>query len=257
MDKITVYTCITGGYDPLVQPFLSADGFEFICFVPKGTGRQGRDGAWEIREIEWESGDNVLMARHQKLNPHEVLPADSEWSLWIDANVRITDSSIYEICRNLQSSDVKYAGIKHPFNDCPYEEAVKCLRDRREKYGHLKTVVRMLRSHGVPEHSGLMETNLIFRKHRDPDVVEFDTRWWNYLLGYSSRDQLTHTLALLETPSMRCELLLPEGVSARNFNGLEYLHHPARKLNWLQRKLKYGLNRPQERALRRIIAKSR
>lgn len=257
MEKITVYTCITGGYDTLMQPCPPPDGFEFVCFVRKGAGLQGRIGAWEIREAEWDCDDNTLLARHQKLNPHEVLPADTVWSLWVDGNIRIAGPDIYGICRDLQTRDVKYAGIRHPFNDCPYEEAVKCLRDRREKYGRLKKVVQLLRSHGVPEHSGLMETNMIFRKHRDPAVVEFDTRWWKYLSGYSNRDQLTHTLSLLETPSLNCEPLLPENFSARNFPGLEYVKHPSRPLNWMQGKLKYGLNRPQERALRRIIAKSR
>jgi len=259
VEKIIVYTCITGGYDSLLQPFLPADGFEFVCFVGKGEKTAERVGAWEIREIQWEcaEADNTLLARHQKLNPHEVLPADCEWSLWIDANIRITDSSIYDICRELRARGVKYAGVQHPFNDCPYEEAVKCLRDRREKFSRLVSLVNFLRSRGVPPHSGLMETNIIWRRHRNPDVVEFDTRWWNYLKTYTSRDQLTHTLARLETPALSFELLLPQGFSARNHPGVEYLQHPSKPLNWLQRKIKYGLNDPQEWILRRIIAKSR
>ena len=257
MEKIIVYTCITGGYDSLQQPYLPADGFEFICFVQKGARKQERVGAWKIEEIPYDWKDMTLLARSQKLNPHAVLPEDSHWSLWIDGNIRITDDSIYRICRDLQARDVKYAGIRHPFSDCPYEETVKCLRDRREKLGKLLKIVTFLRRNGLPEHSGLMETNVIFRKHDDEAVVAFDLWWWECLVKYSNRDQLTHTFCLRDTPQLSYEYLLPEGVTARNFPGLEYIRHPAPQPGWLQRKLKYGLNKPECFLLRSYIRMTR
>lgn len=257
MDNIIIYTAITGGYDALPQPFLPAEGFEFICFVEKGAKRGERDGVWKFEEIPYGWEDMTLLARSQKLNPHTVLPENSVWSLWIDGNIRITDGSLYEICRDLQKRDVKLAGIKHPFNDCPYKEAEKCLKDRRESLLKTLKTVKFLRDGNLPEHAGLMETNIIFRKHNDPAVVEFDRWWWECLVKYSNRDQLTQTYCLLDTPQLEYEYMFPEGVSTRNFPGVEYVRHPSRKLNWLQRKLKYGMNKPELFILRSYIKLTR
>mgnify|MGYP003310593105 CR=1 FL=1 len=256
-ERIIIYTAITGAYDSLPQPFQPAEGFEFICFVEKGAKKSERDGVWRIEEIPFSWSDMTLLARSQKLNPHTSLPEDSRWSLWIDGNIRITDDSLYRICRELQKRDVKLAGVKHPFRDCPYEETLRCLADRRESLWKLLRLVRFLRRNNVPEHAGLMETNIIFRKHNDPTVVEFDRWWWECLVKFSNRDQLTQTFALLDTSGLEAEYIFPDGVSSRNFKGVEYVRHPAPELSFLQRKLKYGLNKPKLFMLRSYISLTR
>lgn len=296
MDKIIVYTCITGSYDTLMQPFQAPEDFEFICFVQKGAKKQDYSGVWKIEEIPFEWEDMTLLARSQKLNPHTCLPEESRWSLWLDGNVRITGDSVYKLCRQLRDRDVKFAGVRHPFNDCPYREALKCLVDRRERLGKLLRVVTFLRRGGVQEHAGLMETNMIFRKHNDPAVVTFDRWWWECLVHLSNRDQLTQTFALMDTPELEWEYMLPEGSSTRNWEGLEYVPHPASAAAssassagsssaiassgsassavgsdpvgpsfassaafaaWWQRKKKYGLNKPQALILKAWIWASR
>lgn len=244
MADIIIYTAITGGYDQLLQPYLPAEGFKFICFVSKGDKKNDYEGAWQIVEIEENCPDSTLLARKQKLNPHKVLPKDCEYSLWIDGNILIKDDSLYRRCKELQQKGVIYAGIRHPFNDCPYAEAEKCLKDRREKFSKLIRVVRFLREDKVDEHSGMMETNLILRRHNDPAVIEFDELWWQRLQHYSDRDQLTHTSCIKDTPGIRPELLFDEGTTSRNHPGLEYVEHPSKALSPLQRKLKYGIVTP-------------
>lgn len=244
MADIIIYTAITGGYDKLQQPCLPADGFRFICFVSKGCKKSGFEGAWQIVEIPDDCPDSTLLARRQKLNPHKVLPNDCDYSLWIDGNILIKDDSLYRRCRELASEGVLYAGISHPFNDCPYAEAEKCLKDRREKFSKLMRVVGFLRRDRVDEHSGLMETNLILRKHNDPAVIKFDELWWERLQRYSNRDQLTHTSCIKDTPELRPVTLFEKGTSARNHPGLEYIHHPTRTLSPLRRKIKYGIVTP-------------
>lgn len=245
MEKIIIYTCITGGYDSLKQPLATAEGFEFICFVQKGMKNAEYDGVWKLEEIPFEWDDLQLLSRFPKMNPHSVLPEDIHWSLWMDANIRITDGSIYQLCRGFQERGVKYAGVKHPFNDCAYSEALKCLYDRRDSLGNLLKTIKFLRKNHLKEHAGLMENNLIFREHFDPAVEEFDKWWWECMVLHSHRDQLTHTFCLLDTPSLKAEYLLPEGVTARNFPGLEYTGHPKKELDWWHRKMKYGLNKPE------------
>ena len=93
MDKIIVYTCITGSYDTLMQPFQAPEDFEFICFVQKGAKKQDYSGVWKIEEIPFEWEDMTLLARSQKLNPHTCLPEESRWSLWLDRKSTRLNSS--------------------------------------------------------------------------------------------------------------------------------------------------------------------
>lgn len=249
-EKIVIYTSITGGYDSLKQPAVVADGFEFICFVSKGMKHAEYDGVWRIEEIPYPWDDMTLLSRSQKMNPQAVLPEDCNWSLWIDGNIRITDSSIYDLCRQLQEQDVKYAGIKHPFRDCVYQEMCAVLKDRRIGLGELLRLTTFLRKKRFPEHAGLMENNLIFRKHNDETVVEFDRWWWECFLKFPPRDQLTHSFALYDTPALKADYLFEDGVSVRNYPGLEYVKHPGAELSWWERKRKYWMNKPQLCVLR-------
>lgn len=257
MEKIIVYTCITGGYDELTQPCAAPADFEFICFVRQGEKTKESEGVWRFEELPFNWKDDVLLSRSVKLNPQSFLPEDSDWSLWIDGNVRIADESIFELCRNLRDADIKYAGIRHPFTDCPYEEALTCLRNRRERLWKLLRLVYVLRKNNVPEHSGMMENNIIFRKHNDEAVMAFDRWWWECMVKYTHRDQLVHTMCLLDTPELRTDYLFPEGVTARNHPGIELTKHPAPELNWIQRKLKYGLNKPESLILKQYIKLTR
>lgn len=257
MGDIIIYTAITGGYDRLQQPFLPADGFRFICFTDKSEGEKRFDGVWELREIPDKPSDRRILPRYPKLNPHKVLPEDCDYSLWIDGNITIKDDSIYRRCKELASEGVLYAGIVHPFNDCPYAEAEKCLKDRRENLARLFKTVRFLSRNGVPEHSGLMETNLILRKHNDPEVIAFDELWWERLQRYSHRDQLTHTSCRLDSPGLEFTALLPEDRTSRNFDGLGYDPHPSKTLSPLRRKLKYGIVTPARWILHLYIRATR
>lgn len=256
-NQIIVYTSITGGYDRLQQPFLPADGFVFICFVEKGKKKGEYEGAWKIMEIPFDCKDNQILSRYPKINPHEVLPEDSSWSLWIDGNIQITDGSLYEKCRNLQEADVKYAGVRHISNDCAYEEVVRCLIDRRDSIPNLIRTIDFLRKNNYPEHTGMMENNMIFRKHADETVKKFDVLWWEYFLLFSHRDQLTHGLCLSKVKELEPVSLLPDGKCARNYHGVRYVKHPTAKLSWIQRKLKYGLNKPESFLLRQYIRLTR
>lgn len=269
--RILIYTAITGGYDLLQQPAFEPHGFDFVCFVSRGMKKSEFEGVWKIEEIPYGWDDNTLLSRSQKMNPHTVLPEGYDYSVWMDGNIRILDESFFDVCRALRDEGVLYAGVKHPFRDCVFEEIPCILRDRRESLRTLLSAVTFLRRHHMPEHYGLMETNIIFRQHNHPDVVEFDRWWWECFLNFPRRDQLTQNFALWDTAALNLEYrkflagdccsrvrhFFKDGMSARNFPGLEYLKHPSPALGWAQRKLKYGMNKPELLILRGWIALSR
>ena len=232
MEKV-IYTVLTGGYDRLQQPLVTDPGFHYVCF----GDHAGQDGVWELREIPFE-GSPVLRARWAKMHPHVLLP-EYDYSVFMDANLCISGAEFYSFI-----SDALVAILQHPERDCVWEELRYCyLKDKVSTASAFK-IHRML--HGMPRHWGLAETNVLARKHNDPQIVDLDELWWRLLQeSGGSRDQLVFTPAL-HTLGMEPSLLLGPGLNARNVPYINYVNHPLTgrenvpgKLNWAN--LKYNI----------------
>lgn len=223
MDRIAVYTCIIGAYDALNQPAEVAGGFDFICFVGQGEARSGREGAWEIRELPLTLGQPQLDSRWAKMHPHELLP-EYDCSIWVDGNIAFMDGTIFKAARIKEAAGVKYSGVSHPSRDCTYAEAKKCRDMRYISYLKLAQVWLSLAFARLPLHAGLNEANLMFRRHNDPDMVRFDLMWWDKVLHFCRRDQLSLMVCLRKCGIPR-DFLLPQGMSTRNHPGFRYILH--------------------------------
>ena len=229
MERVAIYTCIIGAYDSLKQPRETAPEMDFICFVGPGEKRSERIGVWEIRELEGvDIKDPALLSRYPKMHPHLLL-SEYDASLWIDANVEILYSSLYRAVRTKLSSGVKYSGVEHPSRDNAYDEAIMCRNMGYISYFQLARIFLFLMTHSQKRHgSFLMENNLIFRRHNDPQIVTLDSLWWDKVLHLCRRDQISLTWCLQEC-SVGRDYLLPRGQSTRNHPGFRYLPHDSKR----------------------------
>ena len=223
MSKIAVYTCIVGAYDALQQPVVLDAGFDFICFVGQGEKTAGRIGAWEIRELRATFGTPTLDARWAKTHPQELLP-DYEYSVWIDGNIALLDGSLFAAAQAKAAAGVLFCGVPHPDRDCTYAEARKCFDMKYLNLCGLLRVWAFLFFHGLPRHAGLIESNLLFRRHADPQIVALDELWWDRIVHLSRRDQLS-----LRWCARRCGIAWDDsllgGRNTRNHPGFKYLLH--------------------------------
>ncbi len=221
--KIVIYTCITGGYDTLRQPAVTDPSVDFVCFVGKGERKCEAEGVWQFRELDCGIEDPRLLSRYPKMHPHLLLP-EYDASLWIDGNIEITDGSVYDVLRRKAESGVLYSGVRHPSRDCVYSEAWMCFKmGYLDIPGYLR-VCAFLLLHGQRRHGGLVENNLIFRRHNDPRVIRLDELWWSMLFRLSRRDQLSFPWCL-EKCGIPFNPLLPDGMNTRNYPGFRYLLH--------------------------------
>lgn len=221
--KIAIYTCIVGAYDELQQPVVLDAGFDFICFVGQGEKTAGRIGAWEIRELPATLGNAALDSRWAKMHPHVLLP-DYAFSVWIDGNIALLDGSLFAAAQAKAAEGAKYSGVPHPARDCTYAEARKCYDMKYLTACGLLRVWAFLFFHGLPRHAGLLENNLIFRRHSDPEIVALDELWWDRLLHLSRRDQLSLRWCLKRCGVAWDDRLL-SGRNTRNHPGFRYLLH--------------------------------
>ena len=216
-----IYTSIVGGYDTLPQPLVVDEGFEYVCF--SNDIEEGRAGVWQVRPIPYSNNDRTRLSRYVKLQPHVVLPG-YDVSVWIDANIRVIGDEFYRIVNERIESGSLMAQVSHPQRDCVYEEISRCYQDVRIGFFDALRQRRHLKMEGFPRHLGLMENNLILRRHNDPVVRRISDSWWKEYLDYSIRDQLS-LMPVLWKCGFKPDLLLCEGKNARNVPYLELVKH--------------------------------
>jgi len=229
-----VYTCLTGGYDGLLQHGYVASGWDYVCF--SNDIREGSVGHWKIRRIDYESDDKQLLSRFPKLQPHEVLP-EYDVSLYVDANVALNDDTVFKCIDELIENGTLLAGVKHQSRNCLYKESLFLILGGRAKNVSLTLQqMRNYKQEGFPRNFGMYEANIIFRQHNHPQIIQQCNDWWHERLNFSHRDQLSYSYTLWKN-HLPWKYLLPEQYSARNYPGIYCPNHPGiDKHGWERRK---------------------
>ena len=218
MNRLAVYTAITGKYDTLRQPERSREDADYICFssdIP-----EKRVGVWQIRPIPLSGTDPVLASRFPKLNPHLAL-SGYDASLYVDANVLITEELDAAADRAL-ASGTPCAMVPHPDRKSVYEEGLFLVRHSIGEPFKVYGQIRELAKRGFPDDTGLYVCSVIFRHHLEPRVVAFSEAWWRQFLAGAKRDQLSVMPALAEAT------LVPEVLVASDYVIRNTVPHAAR-----------------------------
>ena len=228
MGKVAIYTVLTGGYDTLEQPKVTDERFDFFCFsndIPKEA-----IGVWKVRKFEGEFPSKQIESRYPKMHPWEVLP-DYEYSVYMDANIRIETSDFYEAVMQKIAAGIALSGIKHPFRNCCYDEGYVVFTYGLDKFSNIVKGMRFVRKEGLPRRYGMFEANVILRKHSDARVREQCNLWWEMINRFSRRDQLSYPYTLWKT-GIPFDYLIPENQSARNCPWLHMEQHVREKNIW-------------------------
>ena len=218
-----IYTCIVDGYDELRQPEVVDDSYDYVCF----TNDVSEDiiGVWKIRPIPFACNDSTRLSRYVKILPHLVLE-DYDVSVWMDANIVVKGRAFYDAVESKVDSGCLMAQVPHIGRDCVYDEIARCYKNLKIGFQEASKQRRHLKDEGFPRHFGMMENNLIFRRHNDPLVIRLSEGWWKEYMAYSRRDQLA-LMPVLWKQGFMPDLLLGEGANARTADCLDVIHHPS------------------------------
>ena len=212
---------MVGGYDEIMQPQVVDDQFDYILF--SNDIKEDRVGVWQVRSIAYTNPDNTRICRYVKTHPEDLLP-EYEFSVWIDSNVVITSSKVYERAIELYHVGAVIASINHLGRDCIYDEAFEVMCHRLELERIVVDWCNRLRKEGYPKHKGLYETGIMFRKHNTTLVREANVMWWNCIEKYSKRDQLSFNYVLWKL-NLNCEYFLEKSLNARNSKYFQLVDH--------------------------------
>ena len=124
----------------------------------------------------------------------------------------------------------------HSDKDCIYEDARNCAVGGNESFFKIYRQCKYLRENGYPEHNGLYENNLIFRKHNDQLVIGLCEKWWAEYHKFCNRDQLTLCYVFWKN-NFQPSLLLPKEENTWNkthFNRVlhdySFMYHVKRRV---------------------------
>lgn len=215
--RIVIYTCITGGYDNLIKPSFVTPGVDYVCFT---DNKDLKSDIWKIRPIPDEllKLSKVKQQRAVKILPHRYLQ-EYDISVWVDGNID-TKSNIKDYLKDFDFSRYSVFIPEHPQRKCIYKEKNECIRLKKITGDGIALAEKQLeryRKENFPENYGLVQTNIVIRKHNEEYSKKLMELWWSELKEYSHRDQLSFNYALWKTGQDGFKYLIKTTCNSKTF----------------------------------------
>lgn len=197
--KKVIYTCITGEYDEIKEPAYMTPGWDYVCFT---NNPKLQSNCWEVRQINMENPDhkdldNTRLARRIKILPH-LYVSEYDLSIWIDGNLGIA-TDLNEFVSLVFKEDTPLSLMNHSSRNCIYEEALQCIREKKDDPSVISSQISGYMKEGFPENFGMVQTGIEVRKHNDPDLISFNEKWFEEVRTKSKRDQLSFNYIVWKT----------------------------------------------------------
>ena len=185
MARICVYTCITGNYDNVNEIANKEKGIDYYLFT---NNKSIKSNTWKVIYLKDKKLDDHRLSRkikslgHPSINDYDIL-------VWIDACV-VFQKSIKEFIKTYLKR-APFAAFRHFERDCIYDEAIECIRLKKDTKKDILRQVEFLRKEGYPAHNGLLEMTVFIRRQNNPVVQKTMKDWFKMIRKYSKRDQLS------------------------------------------------------------------
>jgi asparagine synthase (glutamine-hydrolysing) len=198
--RLLVYTVLVGAKEALANPLeqLPAGAttdldLEWVCITDNPALRSP---VWRMQLIPSGHVPPEKLSRRPKAMPHEYFP-DADFSLYVDNTVsfkRLPQASDLETSR-----PYLFRAFRHSTRNSPYEEAsaVATLG-----YDDVNVICQQIDFYEgrrpMSSITPLTTCTVLLREHH-PAVKRFGVLWWESLLAFSKRDQLSFDFALQES----------------------------------------------------------
>lgn len=190
--RVVVYTALLGGGQRLRETALAEESSaDFVCFTDDPALRSD---SWQVIHVEPRlPADPVRSERHLKILGHPVLDGYDR-SLWVDNAVELLALPESFVDGWLEDADV--AAPVHTLYRTVLEEAEASIDLGRDD--HLRVFEQL--AHYVGSSPTTLGTNphwtALLARRRTPQVEAVMTTWWEHVLRYSRRDQLSFGVAM-------------------------------------------------------------
>lgn len=190
---LAVYTAIFGNYDNLIEPKEKFSGCDFICFTDQ---EDLKSNVWKIVVVKEKDLSPLLLNRKYKIMTHIYLP-EYQRSLYVDGNIYIKKNPLELAEKYLSISNI--AIPRHFKRNCVYEEVKEIIKYRKADVNAVISQINYYKSEGFPKNYGLTENNIIFRNHNKDDVIRLMSLWWEQIVKFPTRDQISFMYCVFKT----------------------------------------------------------
>ncbi|VFR00614.1 unnamed protein product [Cuscuta campestris] len=214
--KAVVSTCTFGGGDNLYEPIgMSESSLKKVCYVAfwdeitlaaqQAEGRTvGGDhyiGKWRVILVKnLPFRDQRLNGKIPKMLPHRLFP-NARFSIWVDSKSQFRRDPMGVFESLLWRSNSVLAISEHGARSSVYDEAKAVVRKNKATPEEVEVQLTQYRHDGLPEDKrfngkkALAEASIIVREH-NPTTNVFMCLWFNEVVRYTSRDQLSFPYVL-------------------------------------------------------------
>jgi len=184
--KIAVYTYLENEKEQIILPKIREPHIDYIYFAEKDYQIDG----WKYQEIHDE-----ILPLDLKIRPHNYLK-NYEYSVWIDKNVEIIGSLTELFLEELVYHEDLIATFNHPTRDCIYDEARITLNQEICNFHQTNEQMMRYKNYDYPKQNGLIESDVLIRKHTSARVQFVMEDWWNEIIRYNNYEDISLNFAL-------------------------------------------------------------
>jgi len=192
-DRYVAYTCVTGGYDRLLQsPFAgNVSEMDLVCFCDEK--RQAWPSSMTLplaSPPRLQSGHDVN--RYHKVYPHRLLSA-YRYSIYLDGNIRY-EGDPRELIDTLEASGASVGIFRHPGGRTLEEEVLACEEHKKfDRFDRARVdkQIEHYKQEGFDIGAVIGANYLMVRDHMAPALPTAMALWWSQLFEFSKRDQLS------------------------------------------------------------------
>ncbi|CAH9132898.1 unnamed protein product [Cuscuta epithymum] len=217
--KAVVSTCAFGGGDNLYQPIgMSESSLKKVCYVAFWdeitlVAQQAEGytvssdhyiGTWRIILVKnLPFRDQRLNGKIPKMLPHRLFP-NARYSIWVDSKSQFRRDPLGVFEALLWRSNSVLAISEHGARSSVYDEAKAVVRKNKATPEEVEVQLTQYRKDGLPEDKrfngkkALAEASIIVREH-NPTTNLFMCLWFNEVVRFTSRDQLSFPYVLWRT----------------------------------------------------------
>jgi len=231
--KKAIYTAIFGNYDNILEPKYITPQWDYICFT---DNKELKSDKWNIQYVEL-NYDNTRNARNVKILYQNYLK-DYDLSTWIDSNIQI-NYNLDLFIKDYLNENSDAAFMMHPDRNCIYQEVNACIEYDKDDPEIIYKQKDKLLNENYPRLNGLIQTNIIIRKHTK-ELKKISEYWWNEVLNYSKRDQLSLNYILWKYSFTKYNLFSADVLKKKYF--ILHTHSENNKMQIAGLRKNYGKN---------------
>ena len=129
-------------------------------------------------------------SRRAKLMPDRYFPFTT-WSIYVDNNARLIADPQDLITHTTLLGNYPIYAIRHPHRSCCYAEAKVCKRTQKDTVERIDGQMIHYSNLGFRKNAGLLHGAFLIRDHNHPKLAALGQVWFEHVLRYSRRDQLS------------------------------------------------------------------